>query len=88
MGRNPKGSGYRNHTSILLDSLFNRLERCAGRSDDVVGFAYSLSTTAPQKLGDRTAEFERELRDALLKLSPDGRFTEIAELSALIAHRP
>ena len=29
-----------------------------------------------------------DLRSALLKLSPDGRFTEVAELVAVVARRP
>lgn len=84
---------YRTHASIFLDSPFRRLEhygvfvRRDITADDVIGLAYSLSTTAPQKLGDRKDAFERELRAALAELSPDGRFTEIAELSALIARR-
>jgi SAM-dependent methyltransferase len=84
---------YRNHTSIFLDSPFCRLEhygvfvRREITADHVVGLAYSLSTTAPQKLGDRKEAFEHELRAALAGLSPDGVFTEIAELSALIARR-
>lgn len=84
---------YRNHVSVLLDSPFSRLEhygvfvRREISADDIVGLAYSLSTTAPQKLGERKEEFEDELRAGLAEMSPDGRFTEIAELSALIGHR-
>ena len=61
-----------------------RRERTA---DDIVGLAYSLSTSAPHKLGERKAPFEADLRAALAELSPDGRFTEIAEMEALIARR-
>ncbi|HEX3673556.1 MAG TPA: methyltransferase domain-containing protein [Rhizomicrobium sp.] len=85
--------GYRKHESVLFDSPFNRLEH-AGifikrelTADDIVGLAYSLSTTAPQKLGDRAAAFEKELRSELATLSPGGRFVEIAEMLALIARR-
>jgi SAM-dependent methyltransferase len=85
--------GYRKHESVLFDSVFNRLEH-AGiflrrelTADDIVGLAYSLSTTAPQKLGDRAPAFEAELRGELAKLSPDGKFTEIAEMLALVARR-
>lgn len=84
---------YRKHESVLFDSPFNRLEH-AGifikreiSADEIVGLAFSLSTTAPQKLGDRADQFERELRAELAKLSPNGRFTEIAEMLALIARR-
>lgn len=85
--------GYRMHPSVLFDSPFNRLEsagifiRREITTDDIIGLAYSLSTTAPQKLGDRAPAFERELRDALAPLSPNGRFLEIAEMLALIARR-
>lgn len=84
---------YRKHESLLFDSPFNRLEH-AGifikreiGADEIVGRAFSLSTTAPQKLGDRAAAFEAELRAALTELSPSGKFTEIAELLALVARR-
>jgi SAM-dependent methyltransferase len=84
---------YRKHESVLFDSPFNRLEH-AGifikrelTADDIVGLAYSLSTTAPQKLGERAAAFEAELRAELAALSPNGRFVEIAEMLALIARR-
>jgi 2-polyprenyl-3-methyl-5-hydroxy-6-metoxy-1,4-benzoquinol methylase len=86
-------TGYRKHESVLFDSPFNRLEH-AGifikreiMADQIVGLAFSLSTTAPQKLGERTAQFEAELRAALAELSPTGKFTEIAELLALVARR-
>jgi ubiquinone/menaquinone biosynthesis C-methylase UbiE len=84
---------YRTHESFLLRSQFNRLES-AGifierrlAVDDIMGLAFSLSTSAPQKLGDRKESFERELRARLAELSPDGQFTEIAESYALIARR-
>lgn len=89
-----KSEGYRTHVSYLLNSPFCRLERygvVVRREigiDDIVGLAFSLSTTAPQKLGDRREAFEQELRGSLAQLSPSGRFTEIAEMSALVARRP
>lgn len=90
-----KRSDYRTHEAVLLDSTFNDLVRVSEfvrRSltvDDVVGLAFSLSTSSPERLGDRTCDFERELRAALGELSrePDGTFTEIVELSALVAKR-
>ncbi|HEY5338388.1 MAG TPA: class I SAM-dependent methyltransferase [Rhizomicrobium sp.] len=83
----------RRHDSILLDTAFRHLETVGVvikreiTADDVVGLAFSLSTSAPQKLGDRIGAFETDLRAELAKLSPDGRFTEIAEMRALIARR-
>jgi SAM-dependent methyltransferase len=84
---------YRTHESYLLASAFGDVERTAVvvrrelAADDVVGLAFSLSTSSPQKLGPRKDAFEAELRAALAVLSPQGQFTEIAEMSALIARR-
>src|SRR3984885_14837294 len=84
---------YRTHESFLFDSAFDKLERTAIvirrelSIDDIVGLAFSLSTSSQEKLGDRAAEFERELRAAIEPLSPAGKFVEIAEMGALIARR-
>jgi SAM-dependent methyltransferase len=81
------------HESVLMNSPFGHLERIsvfvtrAMRADDIVGLAFSLSTSSPQKLGPRKDEFEARLRSRLAELSPDGRFTELAEMTALIATR-
>lgn len=86
-------AGYRTHESFLLASAFNRLERVSVivqrslTADDIVGLAFSLSTSSPQKLGERIGAFESDLRAALAKLSPEGGFTEIADMGALIARR-
>jgi len=91
--RDRESGGYRTHVSYLLDSPFSDLVRIAvvvrreRTADDIVGLAYSLSTSAPHKLGERKAAFEADLRAGLAELSPDGRFTEIAEMEALIARR-
>ena len=91
--RDAADPGFRNHESLLLDSPFSELERLGViirrtiTADEVVGLAWSLSSSSPEKLGERTADFERELREELSKIAPDGRFTEIAELEALVAHR-
>jgi len=88
--RDPK---HRSQQSLLLDSAFGRLSgfsefiRRQIGADDIVGLAFSQSVTAPDRLGDRAAAFEAELRGALAQIAPDGRFTEIAELTALVARR-
>ncbi|HTT96843.1 MAG TPA: class I SAM-dependent methyltransferase [Rhizomicrobium sp.] len=82
------------HESALMNSPFGHLERIsvfvtrAMSADDIVGLAFSLSTSSPQKLGARKGEFETRLRSRLAELSADGQFTEIAEMTALIATRP
>jgi SAM-dependent methyltransferase len=84
---------YRRHESLLMDSPFSMLEGASAfirreiTADDVVGLAFSLSTSTPAKLGPLKAQFESELRAELAALSPDGRFTEIVEMEALIARR-
>jgi len=87
-------SDYRTHEAILLGSAFSQLVRVSEfvrrslTADEIVGLAFSLSTSSPERLGERTGTFERDLRSALVALSPTGKFTEIAELSALVARRP
>ncbi len=84
---------HKRHESVLFESPFNRLEsagiyiRRELTADDIVGLAFSLSTTAPQKLGDRAPAFEADMRAAMATLSPSGRFTEIAQMVALVARR-
>jgi SAM-dependent methyltransferase len=84
---------FRTHHSLLLDSKFRRLEgvsevvRRRITTDDIVGLAFSLSSMSKERLGDQADAFERELREALQEISPDGQFTEIAELRALVAFR-
>jgi hypothetical protein len=88
-----RAPGYRTHESILLDSPFARLERIAIivrrelNADEIVGLGFSLSALSPERLGERASDFEDELRRELSLISPDNCFTEIAELSALIAKR-
>jgi len=85
---------YRTHVSYLFDSAFTHIERVgvyvrrAITIDEVVGRAFSLSMLSKERLGARADDFERDLRAALTNLSAGGRFTEIAELAAIIAKRP
>lgn len=85
---------FRSRHALLLDSAFSCLEGVSAyvrrdvTADEVVGLAFSLSTTSRERLGERAQAFEDELRLALAEISPEGRFIEIAELSALIAKRP
>lgn len=88
-----QASDYRTHVSYLLDSAFCVLDgvsvviRHSITVDEIVGRAFSTSICSRGKLGDRAAAFEDELRAALAKRSPSGKFIEIAELSALVATR-
>jgi len=84
---------YRSVQSLLLDSRFPRLAGLSAfvrrplTADEVVGLGFSLSTTSPERLGECAPAFEADLRAALAAISPDGRFTELAEVNALVAQR-
>jgi ubiquinone/menaquinone biosynthesis C-methylase UbiE len=85
---------YRWHVSYLFESVFTHIEKVGNfvrrpiTADDIVGRAFSLSMLSRERLGEKAADFERDLRAALAALSPEGRFTEIAELAAIVAKRP
>jgi len=89
-----RNGGHRRYEPFLFASAFTELDwlsvtiRRARNEDEIVGLAFSMSTCSPQRLGGRADAFEAELRQALRELSPDGTFTEVAELVALLARRP
>ena len=92
--RKEQGGGHRRYEPFLFASAFTELDwlsvtiRQAITIDDIVGRAHSMSTCSPDRLGARQEEFAAQLRAALRELSPDGAFTEVAELVALLARRP
>ena len=85
---------WERHETVLLRSPFSRIEQVAvtGRRtsslEDLIGRAYSMSSTSIAFLGERREAFERELRAALLEFSPSGTFDEIGKCAAMIASRP
>ncbi len=78
---------------VLLRSAFSSLERHGVivtrelAADDIVGRAYASSTTSPAALGERQPAFEQALREGLARLAPTGAFSEIVEVTTLIARR-
>ena len=88
-----KALGHRRYEPFLYQSAFTKLDglsvtiRKPITEDEIVGRAFSQSTTSPEKLGDRADAFEAELRERLRMLSAEGQFTEIAEMVALVARR-
>ncbi|MGC1679064.1 MAG: class I SAM-dependent methyltransferase [Candidatus Binataceae bacterium] len=85
---------WERHETVVLRSPFSQIDRVAvtGRRtsslEDLIGRAYSMSSTSIAFLGERREAFERELRAALLEFSPSGTFDEIGECAAMIASRP
>jgi SAM-dependent methyltransferase len=53
----------------------------------VIGAVYSLSYASRPRFGDRAAEFEAALTEALLAQNPSGRFHEEVETEVIIAPR-
>jgi ubiquinone/menaquinone biosynthesis C-methylase UbiE len=86
--------GHRRYEPYLFASAFTRLDglsvtlRLPLSEDAIIGRAFSTSVCSQQALGNRAAAFETELRAALRERAPDGNFTEIAEMVALLARRP
>jgi SAM-dependent methyltransferase len=89
-----RDGGHRRYEPFLFASAFRRIEsasvtvRHTLTVEDIVGRAFTLTRCQPARLGARAGAFADALRAALLELSPDGRFTEVAELVAVVARRP
>jgi ubiquinone/menaquinone biosynthesis C-methylase UbiE len=88
-----KKLGHRRYEPFLYQSAFTELDglsvtiRKKINEDEIVGRAFSQSTTSLEKLGPRAQAFETELREKLRELSADGHFIEIAEMVAVVARR-
>jgi ubiquinone/menaquinone biosynthesis C-methylase UbiE len=86
--------GHRRYEPYLFASAFTQLDglsitiRQSLSAEEILGRAFSTSVCAPDKLAERKQAFAAELSAALRELSPDGKFTEVAELVALLARRP
>jgi ubiquinone/menaquinone biosynthesis C-methylase UbiE len=86
--------GHRRYEPFLFASAFTQLDGLSVtiRKDltveEIVGRALSMSSCSPQTLGAQQQAFEARLAAALRELSPDGTFTEVAELVAVLARRP
>ncbi|HEX4636852.1 MAG TPA: methyltransferase domain-containing protein [Rhizomicrobium sp.] len=89
-----RGGGHSRYEPFLFASAFTQIDslsvtiRQALTVDDIVGRAFSMSTSSPQRLGAAKEAFSQALSTALRELSPDGKFTEVAELVAVLARRP
>jgi ubiquinone/menaquinone biosynthesis C-methylase UbiE len=86
--------GHRRYEPFLFASAFTQLDglsvtiRQTLTVDDIVGRAFSMSISSREALGPRVEEFAATLNQDLRELSPDGTFTEVAELVGLLARRP
>jgi ubiquinone/menaquinone biosynthesis C-methylase UbiE len=89
-----RNGGHRRYEPFLFASAFTELDwlsvtiRQTPTADDIIGRAFSMSTCSPERLGGKQEAFAAQLRAALREISPDGKFTEVAELVAVLARRP
>ena len=84
-----RNGGHKRYEPFLFASAFQEIDtlsvtiRQPLTVDDIIGRAFSMSASS---LSARE-EFARTLSAALRELSPDGKFTEVAELVAVLARR-
>lgn len=88
-----RAPGALKHEAILLESAFNRLERISVIErrrtplERFVDRALSFSRTSRDKIGAKSDELAREVRDAMVSFAMDGLVTEVVASAALIARR-
>ncbi|MGK9164667.1 methyltransferase domain-containing protein [Inquilinus limosus] len=89
-----KSPDWPNHTAVLLDSPFGRLEEVAVierrriPADTLVHRTLSMSSTAPERIGDRVGALIAEIEGLAAEHAADGMLTEVVTSTALIARRP
>jgi SAM-dependent methyltransferase len=72
---------WEHHELLLSRSRFSSVEvgrfetNRAVSLDGLVGRVFSMSSSAPERFGDRLDEFETDLRRALLEIEPSGTFS-------------
>lgn len=82
------------HEAFMLDSPFSCVEshavyeRRTFEAARLVNRAFSMSSRASHRLGDRAADMERDILDLIRAIAPDGSLTEVFRSSGLIARRP
>jgi ubiquinone/menaquinone biosynthesis C-methylase UbiE len=83
-----RGGGHRRYEPFLFASAFTQIDglsvtiRQRLTVEDIVGRAFSMSHS-----GAGQEEFAAALASALRESSPDGKFTEVAEMVAVLARR-
>lgn len=90
----PVPADGKDHEAVLRRSAFSNVRRLTERYrrrtsiDELVARALSTSTTSPDVLGERRAEFEAEIRAGAAPFAQDGAVSELVEAEALLATRP
>jgi hypothetical protein len=85
--------GAPHHQDVLRDTPFGEprvvdvVKRHTWTTDTLIGLLHSSSLQLRGVLGDRTEEFERDLRARLLRLAPDDRFVDDIEFTIISSKR-
>jgi SAM-dependent methyltransferase len=89
-----KSPNWLAHEAVLLASPFNRLERIGviERHETplqiFIDRAFSMSSTAPGRLGPKAKELAQRIRELMAPHAVQGSVPEVVETEALIARRP
>ncbi|MFC1954825.1 class I SAM-dependent methyltransferase [Chloroflexota bacterium] len=81
----------RRHEEIVKESGFRQMEmwqhhwNVSSSLGEVIGNLYSTSMTNPHVLGNKKEAFEKDLREALMKVNPSGIFSSEGDLAAILA---
>lgn len=81
------------HGEVLRETPFgeprtvNVVKRHTWTTDTLIGLLYSSSVQLHAELGARVGEFERDLRERLIRLAPDDRFVEDMAFTIISAKR-
>jgi SAM-dependent methyltransferase len=81
------------HQDVLRETPFgeprvvNVVKRHAWATDTLIGLLYSSSLQLRDMLGNRAGDFERDLRERLMRLAPNDRFVEDIEFTIISARK-
>jgi len=81
------------HQEVLRETPFgeprvvNVVKRHAWTTDTLIGLLYSSSLQLRDILGNRAGDFERDLRERLIRLAPNDRFVEDIEFTIVSARK-
>ena len=81
------------HEEVLRETPFSEprtaaiVKRHTWTTDTLMGLLYSSSTQLRAELGARVGDFERDLRERLIRLASDDRFVEDMEFTIISAKR-
>ena len=89
-----KSPDWLNHTAVLLDSPFSRLEEVAVierrriPADSLIDRALSMSSVMSGAIGDRVEALIAEIEGLTAEYEAEGTLGEVVTSTALIARRP